>query len=143
MLAARSIGIAMLVQPLIDDFSESFRHVITYPGHKIPVKFKVHAAVLHHESANVLCISITLANFRISSELITVPVKTHWADSIPSGLIYRFIAGFDPTIRMLGLLQAVSTHPRNPYLGMVRNQSCTARIQQRRQAHIQIQATSD
>lgn len=77
MLVGRSIGIAMSTQPLIDDFSESLRYVITYPSHKIPVKSKIHAAVLHHESANILCISIILADRRISCELVTVPVKTH------------------------------------------------------------------
>lgn len=144
MLVGRSIGIAMSTQPLIDDFSESLGYVITYPSHKIPVKSKIHAAVLHHESANILCVSVILADRRISCELVTVPVKTHGgADSIHNGLIYKFIADFDPMIRMPGLLQAVSTHPRNPCLGTVRNQNCTVRTQGRRQARNQTQATSD
>jgi hypothetical protein len=92
MFVGRSIGIAISVQPLIDDISESFRYVITYPGHKTSVEFKVCAAVLHHESADILCISVILANCRISCELIIVPIKTHGAGSILSGLIYKFIA---------------------------------------------------
>jgi hypothetical protein len=77
MRVGRSMGVAISVQPLIDNFSERFRYAITYPGHKTSVKFKVRAAVIHHESADILCISVILANCRISCELITVPVETH------------------------------------------------------------------
>ena len=77
MLVGRSIGIAMSTQPLINDFSEILSYAITYSSHKIPVKSKIHAAVIHHESVNILCVSVILADRRIYCELVTVPVKTH------------------------------------------------------------------
>lgn len=77
MTPARSMGITIALQPLIDDLSKRFRYAITYPGHKAFIKFKLRAAVLHHESTDVLCVSVILANWRISCELITVPIKTH------------------------------------------------------------------
>ncbi len=87
-----SVDIAIALQPLIDGFAERFRYAITYPAHKTSIKFKLRTAVLHHESADVLCVSVMLANWRISCELITVPIKTHGAGSKPSGLIYEFMA---------------------------------------------------
>lgn len=81
-MLACSMAIAIALQPLIDDFSERFRYAITYPGHKASIKFKLRAAVLHHESADVLSVSVMLANWRISCELITVPIKTHGAGSM-------------------------------------------------------------
>lgn len=87
-----SVDIAIALQPLIDGFAERFRYAITYPAHKASIKFKLRTAVLHHESADVLCVSVMLANWRISCELITVPIKTHGAGSKPSGLIYEFMA---------------------------------------------------
>lgn len=54
-------GGAIALQPIIDGFSERFRYAITYPGHKAPIKFKVRTAVLHHESADVLGVSVILA----------------------------------------------------------------------------------
>jgi hypothetical protein len=92
MPVGRSVGIAIALLPLIDGFSERFRYAITYPGHKASIKFKVRAAVLHHESADVLGVSIILADCRISCELITVPIKTHGAGSMLSGLTYTFMA---------------------------------------------------
>lgn len=86
------MAIAIALQPLIDDFSERFRDTITYPVHKASIKFKLRTAVLHHESADVLGVSVMLANWRISCELITVPIKTHGAGSVLSGLIYEFMA---------------------------------------------------
>lgn len=71
------MAIAIALQPLIDGFAERFRYTITYPGHKASIKFKARAAVLHHESADVLGVSVILANCRISCELIAVPIKTH------------------------------------------------------------------
>lgn len=81
-MPACSMAIAIALQPLIDDFSERFRGAIMYPGHKASIKLKLRAAVLQHESADVLCVSVMLANWRISCELITVPIKTHGAGSM-------------------------------------------------------------
>ena len=91
-MPARSMSIAIALQPLIDDLSKRFRDAITYPGHKVSVKFKLRAAVLQHESADILGISVILANGRISCERITVPIKTHGAGSMLGGLIYQFMA---------------------------------------------------
>lgn len=81
--------IAIAQQPLIDGVSERFRDAITYPGHEVSVKFKVVAAVLHHESADVLCVSVVLANWRISCEQVTVPIKTHGTGSVLDGQTYK------------------------------------------------------
>lgn len=91
-MPTRSMAIAIALQPLINDLSKRLRYTITYPGHEVSVKFKVVAAVLHHESADVLCVSVMFANWRLSCELITVPIKTHGEGSKPSGLIYVFMA---------------------------------------------------
>jgi hypothetical protein len=85
-------AITIPLPPLIDNFSQCFRYAITYPGHKASIKFKLRAAVLHHESADVLCVSVMLANWRLSCELIAVPIKTHGAGSMLSGLIHESMA---------------------------------------------------
>lgn len=92
MPVGRSVDIVIALQPLIDGFAERFRYAITYPGHKASIKFKVRAAVLDHESADVLGVSVILANCRVSCELSTVPIETHGAGSMLSGLIYTLMA---------------------------------------------------
>ena len=89
MLVGHSMTVAIALQPLVNDLSKRLRHAITYPGHEVSVKFEVVAAVHHHESADVLCVSIILANWRISCELITVPIKTHGAGSVLDGQTYK------------------------------------------------------
>jgi len=89
MLVGHSMTVAIALQPLVNDLSKRLRHAILYPGHKASIKFKLHTAVLHHESADVLCISVVLANWRISCELITVPIKTHGAGSVLDGQTYK------------------------------------------------------
>lgn len=77
LLVQRLVDITMSPQPLIDNISQRLGNVIAHPSHEIPVEFKVHAAVFHHEPANVLCIPVAFTNQRISCERVTVPIETH------------------------------------------------------------------
>jgi len=71
------VGTRISSCPFVNDIPYGLRFPITYPGHKVPVELKARAAVLHHESAYILSIFITLADVGISGELVTVPVETH------------------------------------------------------------------
>lgn len=71
------IGSTLSAPPLINEIAHGLGFSIPYPGHKVPVELEARAAVLRHESANILRVFITLTDVGISCERVTVPVKGH------------------------------------------------------------------